>query len=57
MKQWLIAHTNSNGTGIAQATVQHKTEMQARVKFEELHPERLITVSGQKALASEVIKR
>lgn len=49
--QFLVAHTNSGGLGVAQKTIEAKSEAKARELFRELFPERVITVVGVKGVA------
>jgi hypothetical protein len=44
MTQYLVAHTNKDGTQAAQAQVSAKNHREATKKFEEDHPDRIVTL-------------
>lgn len=48
MTAFLIAHSDRRGRNVAQTTVAAKGESAARKLFRELHPDRIITVVGQR---------
>jgi hypothetical protein len=43
---YLIAHTNQDGTGVAQAKIAAETENEAKSKFARIYPDRVITQVG-----------
>jgi len=48
MPEYLIAHTAKNGTNAAQKQLKAKNRTEARERFGELYPNRVIQTIGQK---------
>lgn len=46
LKTFLIAHTNSAGTGIAQKSLRAKSERNALARFAKQCPQRIVTMLG-----------
>ena len=47
-KTYLVAHTNPDGTGVGQRTIEAETEQEARDQFTKLLPQRRILLVSLK---------